>query len=64
VYLDCRVGHRRGQYEIDQNIGIGARVPAYCTAAGKVLIANLAPAERISARLGYRRTDEAGTSRA
>jgi DNA-binding IclR family transcriptional regulator len=46
VYLDRCTGHRRGQYEIDQNIGIGARLPAYCTAAGKVLIANLAPAKR------------------
>jgi IclR family pca regulon transcriptional regulator len=46
VYLDCRRGCRRGQYAIDAGIGIGARLPAYATAAGKVLIASLPPGTR------------------
>ena len=33
---------RQGQREIDLNLHIGSRLPAYCTSAqGKVLLANL-----------------------
>ncbi len=46
VYLDCRAGWRRGQYEADQGMDMGTRLPALRTAAGKVLIANLPPAQR------------------
>jgi IclR family transcriptional regulator, pca regulon regulatory protein len=41
VYLYRFFGHRAGQYTIDQNLGVGADVPVYCTALGKVLLASL-----------------------
>jgi IclR family pca regulon transcriptional regulator len=46
IYLYRLFGHRPGQYEIDQNLEAGARVPVYCTALGKVLLASLPAAER------------------
>jgi len=43
VYIErCRTT-RAGQREIDLNLHVGARLPAYCTSMGKVLLANLAP---------------------
>lgn len=45
VYIDrCRSGGP-GQTEIDLNLHVGARLPAYCTAMGKAIIAFL-PADR------------------
>ena len=46
VYGDRLAGFGRGQHEIDEGIGIGARVPAQCTAAGKLLLAYLQPSAR------------------
>jgi IclR family pca regulon transcriptional regulator len=44
VYVDrCRTS-RAGQREIDLNLHIGSRLPAYCTALGKAILAFL-PAE-------------------
>ena len=41
VYIErCRTA-RQGQREIDLNLHIGSRLPAYCTSLGKVLLANL-----------------------
>jgi IclR family pca regulon transcriptional regulator len=40
-YVDRLRGWRRGQHAVDLNLGVGARVPAHCSAMGKVLIANL-----------------------
>jgi IclR family pca regulon transcriptional regulator len=41
VYIErCRAS-RPGQQAIDLNLHIGARLPAYCTAMGKLLLANL-----------------------
>jgi len=42
VYIErCRTA-RQGQREIDLNLHVGSRLPAYCTSLGKVLLANLA----------------------
>jgi IclR family transcriptional regulator, pca regulon regulatory protein len=43
VYIErCRTSHR-GQRDIDLNLHIGSRLPAYCTSMGKVLLAGLEP---------------------
>ncbi len=43
VYIErCRTT-RAGQREIDLNLHVGARLPAYCTSMGKVLLAALPP---------------------
>lgn len=50
VYVDrCRSAQPR-QREIDLNLHVGARLPAYCTSLGKVLLAQL-PEEERAARL-------------
>lgn len=41
VYVARALSFRRGQQKIDHNVRIGSRSPAYCTAMGKVLLANL-----------------------
>jgi IclR family transcriptional regulator, pca regulon regulatory protein len=41
VYVGRARSFKRGQHKIDHNVRIGARSPAYCTAMGKVLLANL-----------------------
>jgi IclR family pca regulon transcriptional regulator len=46
LYVHRLFGHRRGQYEIDAGLGVGASVPVYCTALGKVLLASLSDAEQ------------------
>lgn len=46
LYVERARSFRRGQYQIDLNLRLGSRLPAYCTAMGKVLLANLADAER------------------
>lgn len=45
-YIDRWQGARRGQYAIDLGVGLGSRLPAYCSAAGKALLARLPEAER------------------
>jgi IclR family transcriptional regulator, pca regulon regulatory protein len=50
LYIERCRSARAGQREIDLNLHIGARLPAYCTSMGKVLLANLAEAE-LAARL-------------
>jgi IclR family transcriptional regulator, pca regulon regulatory protein len=46
VYVErCRTS-RAGQREIDLNLHVGSRLPAYCTSMGKVLLAFLSDAER------------------
>jgi IclR family transcriptional regulator, pca regulon regulatory protein len=43
VYIErCRTS-RVGQRDIDLNLHVGSRLPAYCTSMGKVLLANLEP---------------------
>jgi IclR family pca regulon transcriptional regulator len=46
IYVHRLLGHRSGQYAVDRDLGVGAAVPAYCTALGKVLLASLSDAER------------------
>jgi IclR family transcriptional regulator, pca regulon regulatory protein len=46
VYIDRFRSSRAGQREIDLNLHVGSRLPAYCTSMGKVLLAYLPPAER------------------
>jgi IclR family pca regulon transcriptional regulator len=45
-YVDRRRGWRRGQHAVDLDLGAGARLPAQCTAMGKVLLASLPDRER------------------
>jgi IclR family transcriptional regulator, pca regulon regulatory protein len=40
---------RAGRSEIDLNLHVGSRLPAYCTSMGKVLLAHLAPDARAEA---------------
>jgi IclR family pca regulon transcriptional regulator len=43
VYIErCRTS-QRGQRDIDLNLHVGSRLPAYCTSMGKVLLAHLDP---------------------
>lgn len=46
LYIYRLLGHRRGQHAIDLDLGVGAHVPVYCTALGKVLLASVSDAKR------------------
>ncbi len=46
VYIERCRSARQGQREIDLNLHIGSRLPAYCTSMGKVLLAFLPAEER------------------
>jgi IclR family pca regulon transcriptional regulator len=46
VYVDRARSFRRGQNGIDLGIAVGSRLPAHCTAMGKVLLANLPEREQ------------------
>lgn len=46
LYVDRVRSFRRGQGRIDLNLHAGSRLPAYCTAMGKLLLANLPDAEQ------------------
>jgi IclR family transcriptional regulator, pca regulon regulatory protein len=46
VYVERFRASRRGQTEIDLDLHIGSRLPAYCTSMGKVLLAFLPDSER------------------
>ena len=46
VYVERCRSSRAGQREIDLNLHVGARLPAYCTSLGKVLLAFLPANER------------------
>jgi IclR family transcriptional regulator, pca regulon regulatory protein len=41
VYIERCRSAQRGQSEIDLNLHVGSRLPAYCTSMGKVLLAHL-----------------------
>jgi IclR family transcriptional regulator, pca regulon regulatory protein len=41
IYVGRARSFKRGQHKIDHNIRVGSRSPAYCTAMGKILLANL-----------------------
>jgi DNA-binding IclR family transcriptional regulator len=46
AYVDRWQGSRQGQYTVDAGVGLGTRLPAHCTAAGKALLARLPEAEQ------------------
>jgi IclR family transcriptional regulator, pca regulon regulatory protein len=46
VYVERARSFRRGQHKIDLNLGLGSRLPVYCTAMGKVLLVNLPESEQ------------------
>jgi IclR family pca regulon transcriptional regulator len=46
LYVDRVRSFRRGPGKVDMNLHTGSRVPAYCTAMGKLLLANLPEAEQ------------------
>jgi IclR family pca regulon transcriptional regulator len=46
LYVDRVRSFRRGQSSIDLNLHTGSRLPAYCTAMGKLLLANLPESEQ------------------
>ena len=46
LYVDRLRSFRRGQSQIDLGLHPGSRLPAYCTAMGKLLLANLPEDER------------------
>ena len=46
VYVDRYRSTRAGQTQIDLNLHVGARLPAYCTSLGKAMLAYLDPEER------------------
>jgi IclR family transcriptional regulator, pca regulon regulatory protein len=46
LYVDRVRSYRRGQNQIDLNLHTGSRLPAYCTAMGKLLLANLPEPEQ------------------
>ncbi len=68
VYLSRMTGSRRGQHAIDDGIGVGARLAAHRTAAGKALLAHLRPPQRkaliTELVLKYRGSEETLTKRA
>ena len=46
VYIDRVRGSRQGQHQIDFDLHVGSRLPAYCTALGKLLLAYLPESEQ------------------
>jgi IclR family transcriptional regulator, pca regulon regulatory protein len=46
LYVDRVRSFRRGQGKVDLNLHVGSRLPAYCTALGKLLLAHLPDAEQ------------------
>jgi IclR family transcriptional regulator, pca regulon regulatory protein len=46
VYIERCRSSRQGQREIDLNLHVGSRLPAYCTSMGKVLLAFLPDEEQ------------------
>src|SRR5213592_5251043 len=45
VYIERCRSAQQGQREIDLNLHVGSRLPAYCTSMGKVLLADLDAAD-------------------
>jgi IclR family pca regulon transcriptional regulator len=59
VYVERCRSARQGQREIDLNLHVGSRLPAYCTSMGKVLLAHL-PEDRLQAVLADMRLSKRG----
>jgi IclR family pca regulon transcriptional regulator len=45
-YVERLRGWRRGQHEISLDVGLATRLPVYCTATGKILLAHLSAQAR------------------
>ena len=56
LYLERCRNSRHGQRDIDLNLHVGSRLPAYCTSMGKVLLAFLDPEARDTALAGVQFT--------
>lgn len=56
IYLHRYFGHKTSQYEADQGLGVGAHVPAHCTAIGKALLASLGESEQAAVLANLRLT--------
>jgi IclR family pca regulon transcriptional regulator len=54
IYVHRLLGHRSGQHAIDGDLGVGANVPVYCTALGKVMLASLSDADRSELLVGMK----------
>lgn len=46
TYLQRLYAHRVGQYQVDQNMGVGTHIPIHCTAMGKALLSGLTDSVR------------------
>ncbi len=46
AFIDRWQGSRQGQYAVDAGVGLGVRLPAHCSAAGKALLARLPAADQ------------------
>ena len=46
VYVERCRSSRAGQREIDLNLHVGSRLPAYCTSLGKAILAHLEPGDQ------------------
>lgn len=46
IYVHRLLAHGVGQYGADHDLGVGAGIPAYCSALGKVMLASISDAER------------------
>jgi IclR family transcriptional regulator, pca regulon regulatory protein len=46
IYVHRLLAHGAGQYSADHDLGVGAGIPAYCSALGKILLASISEAER------------------
>jgi IclR family transcriptional regulator, pca regulon regulatory protein len=57
VYVDRAPSRRRGQDRLDMELRPGSRLPAYCTAMGKLLLAHL-PKRELSKTLSEMRLDK------
>lgn len=67
VYVERFRASRRGQNEIDLDLHVGSRLPAYCTSMGKILLAFLPDGDRddVLSRIAFdRRGPNTLTSRA